>query len=89
METYIENACALLNIKEGGRIPKTPISVQINTETAPLEKWKIKEFLTALGMLGWLAQTVRCACCVLCIFAHCTTQLSSHSISLGGIDEDL
>ena len=60
METYIENACTLLNIEERKKAPRTPISVPIDPETTPLEKWEITEFLTALGMLGWPAQTVRC-----------------------------
>ena len=42
METYIENACTLLNIKERKRTPRTPISVPIDPETTPLEKWEIK-----------------------------------------------
>ena len=58
MEKYIENAIRILDIK--GRTPTVPISEPIDTTTTPLTPQEKKKFLTALGMLGWLAGTVRC-----------------------------
>ena len=58
MEKYIENACEILNIQ--GRIPATPISEPIDPTSVPLSSVEKKKFLTALGMLGWVANTVRC-----------------------------
>ena len=59
MATYITNACKVLNIDDKGRSFKTPISQPIDTESPPLPIQEKKTFLTGLGMLGWLAQTVR------------------------------
>ena len=59
MATYITNACKALNIDNKGRSFKTPISQPIDTESPPLPIQEKKTFLTGLGMLGWLAQTVR------------------------------
>ena len=59
MATYITNACKVLNIDNKGRSFKTPISQPIDTESPPLPIQEVKTFLTGLGMLGWLAQTVR------------------------------
>jgi hypothetical protein len=58
MATYIDNACEILGIS-GGRVPVSPITDPIDTETRSLDKHEVKQFLTAVGMLGWLATTVR------------------------------
>jgi hypothetical protein len=58
MATYIDNACEILGIS-GGRVPISPITDPIDTTTRSLDKHEIKQFLTAVGMLGWLATTVR------------------------------
>ena len=58
MEKYIENACQSLGITEG-KGPAIPISDPIDTDSPPLEKSGIKQFLTAVGMLGWLNSTTR------------------------------
>ena len=43
-----------------GKTAPTPIAEPINTDTPSLPPAEKREFLTGLGMLGWLAQTVRC-----------------------------
>ena len=58
MQTYIENACRILNIT--GKKHDTPITSPIEPESPLLTPSERKEFLTGLGMLGWLAQTTRC-----------------------------
>ena len=60
MLSYIDNAIKALNITPSKRMVSTPISDPIDTDSPLLDKYGIKQFLTALGMLGWLAQTVRC-----------------------------
>ena len=51
METYIDNACKILEVSDAGHIPKIPITAPINTETVTklLEKWELEvgQFLTA------------------------------------------
>ena len=52
--------CDILNVK-GGRIPVTPIIKAIDAEESPLlPPGQVRTFLTAVGMLGWLSNTVRC-----------------------------
>ena len=58
MQRYIENAASILNIT--GKCHDTPIAAPIDEESQTLTPLEKKEFLTGLGMLGWLAQTVRC-----------------------------
>jgi len=58
MKKYIENACDILNIKPSVRIQR-PIQQPIDTESRPLTYPEHKHFLTAVGMLGWLFNTVR------------------------------
>ena len=60
MSTYIENACKILNVNGNGRTVSTPIAAPIDTDSEPLDPREKKLFLTGNGMLGWLAQTVRC-----------------------------
>jgi hypothetical protein len=60
MQNYINNACDILDIK-GGRIPDTPIVKPIEHEASELlPPDQVRTFLTAVGMLGWLSNTVRC-----------------------------
>ena len=61
-------------VKQGFKEDKTAA-----TETAPLPPWKVKRFLTALGMLGWLASTVRLdvAYAYSRIAQHCATPTES------------
>ena len=58
MKKYIENACDILNIQPSARITR-PISDAIDTESTPLTRSEHKHFLTAVGMLGWICNTVR------------------------------
>ena len=58
MKKYIENACDILNIKPSARIQR-PIHQPIDTESRSLTYPEHKHFLTAVGMLGWLFNTVR------------------------------
>ncbi len=60
MSKYIETACKALNIDGTGRQVATPIAAPIDTDSEPLDPRGRKCFLTGCGMLGWLAQTVRC-----------------------------
>ena len=61
MQRYIDNACEILDIKDGGRAPTTPIIKPIDSENSPLlPPDRVRTFLTAVGMLGWLSNTVRC-----------------------------
>ena len=78
MESYIDNAIDILELHDH-RKASTPISSPIDTETAPLPPWKVKRFLTALGMLGWLASTVRLdvAYAFSRIAQHCATPTES------------
>ena len=57
MEKYIDKCCKILDITEKGW--STPIDRAIDTDSPLLDGAKIKEFLIANGMLGWLAQTTR------------------------------
>ena len=59
MATYIDNACEILGITDSGRVPVSPITDSIDATTRALDQSEIKKFLTATGMLGWLASTVR------------------------------
>ena len=68
MSNYIDNAIKALNITPSNRMISTPISDPIDTDSPLLDKYGIKLFLTALGMLGWLAQTARCD--VACAFSR-------------------
>ena len=56
MGKYIENACNILKIE--GEL-WVPINKPIDTDSPVLSAKGKTEFLTAVGMLGWLAQTVR------------------------------
>ena len=62
MAKYIENACRILKIEGESRVP---INQPIDTDSPVLSaKGKtdhefLTEFLTVVGMLGWMAQTVR------------------------------
>ena len=78
MESYIDNAIDILELHDH-RKASTPINNPIDTETAPLPPWKHKRFLTALGMLGWLAMTVRLdvAYAYSRIAQHCATPTES------------
>ena len=57
MQSYIENACDVLNITSKER--STPISEPVDTNSELLDSAGKKQFLTAVGMLGWLANTTR------------------------------
>ena len=59
MEAYIVNACLVLEITSEGKTISAPISDPIDTSSPELLRNEIKPFLTATGMLGWLAQTAR------------------------------
>ena len=52
--------CKALDIDGNGRQVATPIAAPIDTDSEPLDPLGKKRFLTGCGMLGWLAQTVRC-----------------------------
>ena len=58
METYIENAINIIDIPT--RKSSTPMASPVDTDSPLLDFHQKREYLTALGMLGWLAQTVRC-----------------------------
>jgi len=58
MSSYIVNACRIMNIE--GKGPKTPMTDPIDHDSPPLTPPEKKQFMTGLGMLGWLCQTVRC-----------------------------
>ena len=58
MSTYIENALNIIDVPS--RKSSTPMTSHIDTESPLLDFAQKREYLTALGMLGWLAQTVRC-----------------------------
>ena len=58
MQPCIENAAQVLEIKSGKREASTPMTTPVE-ESPELDAPGIKEFLTALGMLGWLATTTR------------------------------
>ena len=73
MAKYIENSCKILGIEKGGREVSTPLSQPIDTEDEKLNPAGVKEFLTATGMLGWLAQTVRCD------VAYAYSRIAQHS----------
>ena len=59
MEAYIVNACLVLGITSEGKTISAPISDPIDTSSPELPRSEVKPFLTATGMLGWLAQTAR------------------------------
>ena len=52
----IKNACNILNVKGESRVP---VNAPIDTDSPVLSAKGKTEFLTAMGMLRWLAQTVR------------------------------
>ena len=58
MSNYIENALNILDVPS--RKSSTPMTSPIDTGSPLLDFAQKREYLTALGMLGWLAQTVRC-----------------------------
>ena len=58
MATYIENAINIIDITT--RKSDTPMASPVDTDSPLLDFHQKREYLTALGMLGWLAQTVRC-----------------------------
>ena len=58
MSAYIENA--LNNIDISSRKSSTPIASPTNTDSSLLDIGQKREYLTALGMLSWLTQPVRC-----------------------------
>ena len=55
MTKYIKNACRILEIT--GKLG-VPINQPINMDSPELSPKGKAEFLTATGMLGWLAQTI-------------------------------
>jgi hypothetical protein len=71
MSNYIKNACEILNITAKGG--STPITQPIDPESEPLRPQEVKDFLTAVGMLGWLANTVRCD------VAYAYSRIAQHS----------
>jgi len=73
MRDYIERACRLLEVDGSGREVPTPITQAVDPTTDDLTVVEKKKFLTALGMLGWLAQTVRMD------VAYCYSRLAQHS----------
>ena len=56
MAKYIENACRILKVEGTSWVP---INQPIDTDSAVLSAKGKADFLTAVGMLGWLAQIVR------------------------------
>ena len=56
MAKYIENACRIIGVTGSSWVP---INAPIDTDSPELSPKGKAEFLTAVGMLGWLAQTVR------------------------------
>ena len=56
MAKYIETACRILKIEGESWVP---INQPIDTDSPVLSPTGKTEFLTAVGMLGWLAQTAR------------------------------
>ena len=58
MGSYIEKCIKALNL-EPGKIVPVPISEAIDEDSKPLTETQVRTFLTALGMVGWTAQTVR------------------------------
>ena len=56
MAKYLENACRILKIEGTSWVP---INQPIDTDSPVLSTKGKADFLTAVGMLGWLAQTVR------------------------------
>ena len=56
MAKYIENACSILKVEGESWVP---INQPIDTDSTLLSSKGKTEFLTAVGMLRWLAQTVR------------------------------
>ena len=76
MEKYIDNACATIGVTSKGRTPEVPMTSPIDSESS--EKCtpeQVREFLTALGMLGWLANTVRMD------VAYAYSRIAQHSAS--------
>ena len=58
MATYIENAVNIIDLPTRKRA--TPMASPVDTDSPLLDFHQKREYLTALSMLGWLAQTVRC-----------------------------
>ena len=72
MAKYIENACRILKI-EG--MSWVPINQPIDTDSPVLSAKGQTDFLTAVGMLGWLAQTVRV------VVSYTYSRIAQHSAS--------
>ena len=58
MDSYIEKCMKILKLEPGKFVP-VPISEAIDEDSKPLDETQVRTFLTALGMVGWTAQTVR------------------------------
>ena len=78
MAKHIENACRILRIEGESWVL---INQPIDTDSLVLSAKGKTEFLTAVGMLGWLAQTVRFD--VSYAFSH-IAQRSAHGVSHEG-----
>ena len=72
MAKYIENACRILKIEGKSHVP---INGPIDTDSPLLSPQGKTDFLTAVGMLGWLAQTVRFD------VAYAYSRIAQHSAS--------
>ena len=72
MAKYIENACRILKIKVESWVP---INQPIDTDSPLLSAKGKAEFLTAVGMLGWLAQTMRFD------VSYTYSRIAQHSVS--------
>ena len=58
MDSYIEKCIKTLKLGPG-KVVHVPISEAIDEDSRPLDATQVRTFLTALGMVGWTAQTVR------------------------------
>ena len=76
MEKYIDNACATIGVTVKGKTPEVPMTSPIDAESSEkCTPQQVREFLTALGMLGWLANTVRMD------VAYAYSRIAQHSAS--------
>ena len=58
LSAYTEDTLDILDISS--RKSSTPIASPTNTDSSLLDIGQKREYLTALGMLSWLTQPVRC-----------------------------
>ncbi|PHR10134.1 MAG: hypothetical protein COB29_00965 [Sulfitobacter sp.] len=58
MHDYIARCLEVLNLKDISPV-STPIDAHINSDSPPLSKKEKAFYMTATGMIGWLANTVR------------------------------